>query len=186
MLGYVLSSSEIKLTCLRLVAESCHSDWTLHRLWFVSYTPVQWQGWTFDMTATVCFCIRPFLNLCCDAGQHGFSQRIFPSRSTKWICWWASLLLLPRDPSLSLFVFFGWKMSYQKSMMNWVCWGSNCELTRWIPMEFPRRNPHWKRHQFPKICLGFSQDFKRWWLSAILQHAPGVMLSSSFMCIIYI
>jgi hypothetical protein len=110
MLGYVLSSSEIKLTCLRLVAESCHSDWTLHRLWFVSYTPVQWQGWTFDMTATVCFCIRPFLNLCCDAGQHGFSQRIFPSRSTKWICWWASLLLLPRDPSLSLFVFFGWKM----------------------------------------------------------------------------
>ena len=83
-------------------------------------------------------------------------------------------------------VFFGWKMSYQKSMMNWVCWGSNCELTRWIPMEFPRRNPHWKRHQFPKICLGFSQDFKRWWLSAILQHAPGVMLSSSFMCIIYI
>ena len=50
------------------------------------------------------------LNLCCDAGQHGFSQRIFPSRSTKWICWWASLLLLPRDPSLSLFVFFGWKM----------------------------------------------------------------------------
>lgn len=38
--SYILSSSEIKLPWLRCIAESCHSDWTLRRLWFVSYTPL--------------------------------------------------------------------------------------------------------------------------------------------------